>query len=434
MKYTIFQERQPQNKGLKEDKTPVPTAAPVDTSVALATSTLMVGDTEVALTATEADDSEVTVEIKDVGMLTVTPSGYKLILSATESGFEPTIEQVFPDAVVLTEELALQLATFLTLQLAAAVDEANPESERHSRRLDNTGCDLFPDAPCDLGCCAVHDECYAKHGCNIDGSELCYDNKCNLFYECEGDCPFFSLDDSKCCGCKVPGEDCYSPLTCGDGECNYGENLSNCFVDCAYNQCPEDHELLCSGTCVNPNSSPDNCGACDITCPTGADCVLGKCSLPFSISWSQTTSGGGAWLISNGGKTIRFDIEDSANCGCPNGNVQSGVATAEIHVSEAYGLTTEIIGIAELEDANFENMNIYVDGTLVLTSTSTDLDLGCSMGPVVVTVLEPQPVVLTPGDHTFELEFTTNDSLFHVNAFYELNLIFVPMSLYDGGA
>jgi hypothetical protein len=51
------------------------------------------------------------------------------------------------------------------------------------RRLDNPGCDYWPDNHCDLGCCADHDKCYQDNGCTSDswkpgtGSAAC--KKCN---------------------------------------------------------------------------------------------------------------------------------------------------------------------------------------------------------------------------------------------------------------
>lgn len=48
----------------------------------------------------------------------------------------------------------------------------------------------------------------------------------------------------------------------------------------------------------------------------------------------------------------------------------------------------------------------------------------CAMGPVNIIFLVDLPLILGPGPHIFQLEFTTDDALYHVGAFYELNLIF----------
>jgi hypothetical protein len=39
-------------------------------------------------------------------------------------------------------------------------------------------------------------------------------------------------------------------------------------------------ETKCGSTCVDLNTSPDNCGACGVQCPSGSQCVNGACSQP----------------------------------------------------------------------------------------------------------------------------------------------------------
>jgi hypothetical protein len=256
--------------------------------------------------------------------------------------------------------------------------------------------------------------------------EICYDNKCNTFFECIGECPVFGVDDNACCGCKSPGADCGSPSNCGNGVCDFGESLSNCFVDCSFNDCPNGGEIKCFDTCVDIVNNVDNCGSCGVKCPTGAACVLRTCSVGVGVTWMTTVAGGGEWIINNEGKTIRFAIEDSANCGGSNSITQSGTATAEIVTAETYALTLEIVGIAELQNDNYELMIVSLNGQAVVSATSTELFQGCAMGPAIFTELVPPPYILPPGVHTFEISFTTNDGLYHVDAFYELNLVFVP--------
>jgi hypothetical protein len=84
----------------------------------------------------------------------------------------------------------------------------------------------------------------------------------------------------------------------------------------------------------------------------------------LTITWSTTFSGtsGNPWSISNGGKTIRFSLEDSENCGGSNPNTQSGTAEAII-ISPASNITMgfSFTGIAELEDSGFENIQFYLE-------------------------------------------------------------------------
>ena len=52
--------------------------------------------------------------------------------------------------------------------------------------------------------------------------------------------------------------------------------------------------------------------------------------------------------------------------------------------------------------------------------------LKCVMVPTVITFLREVPFVLTEGQHTFRIDFTTGDRFVHFNAFYELQLAFQP--------
>ena len=84
----------------------------------------------------------------------------------------------------------------------------------------------------------------------------------------------------------------------------------------------------------------------------------------LTITWSTIFSGtsGNPWSISNGGKTIRFSLEDSANCGGSNPNTQSGTAEAII-ISPTSSITMgfSFTGIAELQDSGFENIQFYLE-------------------------------------------------------------------------
>jgi len=443
---------------------------------------------------TKAGSSTVDVACADCELAaSISPTELTLTVVVSESGETDTFIIPFAgDGIIVTPKLALQLFTFVLLQIKAAAAESQAiVGTGGRRRLDSPGCDLFPDASCNLGCCAVHDKCYADNDCSflswarnvcsggsgvltvlnfgvlgavacasalllIDGaceqcnavavsciargcsgiddpptSELCYDNKCDQMFECPGVCPFISLDDIACCGCQTPGVSCNSPATCGNGVCDFGESPSNCYTDCAYNTCPEPGQFDCAGTCVDPQTDQSNCGACGIVCPESSPCIAGKCSVPLSIEWalSDNNVSTGGWVVTENGLNLRFVVEDSANCGGSNSSVQSGTATAEISISEPYNLTPDITGLAELQDANFERMEVTLDGTMIATAESRNLDLGCAMGQIDLTVLVSTPILLLPGNHIFEVFFTTNDGLYHVNAFYEFNLAFAPASV-----
>ena len=49
--------------------------------------------------------------------------------------------------------------------------------------------------------------------------------------------------------------------------------------------------------------------------------------------------------------------------------------------------------------------------------------LGCESAPVTVNAAELQ--TLEPGPHTLVIEFTTNDAQYHVDAYYEIELVLI---------
>jgi len=147
------------------------------------------------------------------------------------------------------------------------------------------------------------------------------------------------------------------------------------------------------------------------------------------IDWTTSQSGVGApfgWNISNGGNTIRFDVQDSFNCGGPNNNIQSGTAFAALSAQARFNMTVSLTGIGEREDPNYENMTLNFNGTNIITSTSSGGGLGCAAGgPVVQTILVPGPYFLPKNsDNAFQLTFTTRDELYHIGCFYQCNLTF----------
>jgi hypothetical protein len=83
----------------------------------------------------------------------------------------------------------------------------------------------------------------------------------------------------------------------------------------------------------------------------------------FELNWETTSAGtsGNPWSISNSGKTIRFSLEDSENCGGSNGNTQSGTAESIFTPSESVTLDFSFNGIAELEAVGFENIQFYLE-------------------------------------------------------------------------
>jgi len=169
------------------------------------------------------------------------------------------------------------------------------------------------------------------------------------------------------------------------------------------------------------------------------------CCIEFTQEWSFTDRGfiaGGQngaarayddpasvpaspWTILNDGLGLRLDWEDDGNCANFNDNTQSATATAIITVPVDTIMTVDWSGVGETEASNFELMSLSVDGALVGSAHAPGGNQGCApMGPVVSDPPPPQQVLLTAGQHTLAIDATTNDSLYHIGAWYQFGLAF----------
>ena len=153
-------------------------------------------------------------------------------------------------------------------------------------------------------------------------------------------------------------------------------------------------------------------------------------SLPVTgLSWTTTVSNtcnSSPWTISAGNQTIRYDIVDSTNCGGTCSAVQAGTATATITVgSSAVNLGLDFEGIGEAQASAYERITFTLNGTQVADAHAPGGGLGCVMGPVVKTYTTSPPYTLAANTtHTLVIDFTTADALYHVNAYYEVDLSF----------
>jgi hypothetical protein len=154
-------------------------------------------------------------------------------------------------------------------------------------------------------------------------------------------------------------------------------------------------------------------------------------TIPLAVSWSlsQTNTGsfGGGWVVSNGGRTIRFNVENSANCGGPNGSQQFGTATATIlGGTSGYRFVPSMVGFGERQDTGFDQMTLYFNGGFIVQGDAPGGKLGCvTAAPVVQTPSSIPFQTIAPGStNTFTCYFDTVDGLYHVNSYYELQLAF----------
>jgi hypothetical protein len=153
-------------------------------------------------------------------------------------------------------------------------------------------------------------------------------------------------------------------------------------------------------------------------------------ALPVTgLSWTTTVSNpcnSAPWTISNNNSTIRYDIEDSVNCGGSCANTQAGTATANITVGASdVDMDLDFEGIGEFQAANFEKISFRLNNVEVARANAAGGGQGCVMGPVVKTFITSPPYRLNANtQYTLFIDFTTNDAMYHVGAFYEVDLSF----------
>lgn len=159
----------------------------------------------------------------------------------------------------------------------------------------------------------------------------------------------------------------------------------------------------------------------------------------FEITWNFTQFGLigdpplGGWTQSNRGKRVRFDVQDSLNCGGLNNNRQYGEAIATINTSISnYEMSWAIEGLGEAEAPLYESLKFYLrnitDGTpeiLLAEANAPGGGLGCAMAAVTVNNIVIPPVSLDAfKNYRLRVTFDTLDNLFHVGAYYQISLRF----------
>ena len=197
------------------------------------------------------------------------------------------------DATMTFRQPLIILPTPYTAR-AMAIFAAGPRAlgASLSVRPDSPGCDWFPDYQCTLGCCADHDQCYSANSCGASSwiwgfgtdeckncnniaydciaaacagvtesftENNCYDAKCNEHYDCPPDYNSCTCVDI-CAGSDVPA-------SCGNGKCEVGEDLSNCYSDCGLgtseSECCAAHSFPyeTGSSCGDPGISQCCCGS-----------------------------------------------------------------------------------------------------------------------------------------------------------------------------
>ncbi len=121
-------------------------------------------------------------------------------------------------------------------------------------------------------------------------------------------------------------------------------------------------------------------------------------------------------------QSLQFKVEDSANCGGSNPDEQRGKATADIQINGETPVVLDIdfSGIGEAQSAGYDLIEFKLNGSIIGSGQAPGGGLGCTSDSV--TVIPANQQTLNPGPHSLIIDFTTNDGLFHVDAYYEIKL------------
>ena len=124
-------------------------------------------------------------------------------------------------------------------------------------------------------------------------------------------------------------------------------------------------------------------------------------------------------------QNLQFRVEDSQNCEGPNPNTQTGTAIANIQIEGDSPVTLDIdfSGYGEAQSAGYDLIKFSLNGEVIGDGQAPGGGLGCESAPVTVNAAELQ--TLEPGPHTLVIEFTTNDAQYHVDAYYEIELVLI---------
>jgi len=148
--------------------------------------------------------------------------------------------------------------------------------------------------------------------------------------------------------------------------------------------------------------------------------------LSWVFSYGGTLSGN-PWTFTSLATSVRFDIEDSSNCGGANSSVQYGTALASISTdSMDIYMDLDFTGLAEDHDEYYEKMSFFLNGVKVASATSHGYNLFCSSfsPPQTGYIVNPPYLLSANSVNEFLIDFTTNDGLYHIDCFYQINLQF----------
>ena len=130
----------------------------------------------------------------------------------------------------------------------------------------------------------------------------------------------------------IPAESCDDPLSLCDGQCvDVSSDPAHCGAcdlscgageECVASRCVaacEGDEVRCRVGCVDLQTSPLHCGGCDFSCPSGQVCIAGACDDPCDGACDPFT-----------------EVCEGGACVCRQGFSRCGEACVDTRISPAH--------------------------------------------------------------------------------------------------
>jgi hypothetical protein len=205
-----------------------------------------------------------------------------------------------------------------------------------------------------------------------------------------------------------------------------------------------------------PKPDGEQCEVCEITaiffeeepCPTDSDCGTVGIELPpgggggGGGGGSTPPPGGGCgWCFDAGGQLqsgdgedypwtevepwrVNFRFEDSKECAGDNGDVQCGYASKCFKLEDSTTFSIELDGMIEKQNPGYDGIKVVItdrntgDVILTMSDKSDAFGGGCEMTARKLA----ESVTLGPGEYEIEVFVSTEDGLWHKDAYWNIYL------------